>query len=76
MARLATSFGEEACMSNHPKASVGPKGWRKVIEESFPDFKPDRSVWPNGPSMDGIRPVFTEEEFQKRRAKIMKTPLP
>jgi hypothetical protein len=52
------------------------KGWRQVIEKPFPDFKSDPKVWPKGPSMDGIRPVMSQEEFEKRRAKVMATPLP
>lgn len=53
-----------------------PRGWRAVIEEPLPDFKADPKVWPKGPSMDGIRTVFTQEEFEKRREKVMATPLP
>jgi hypothetical protein len=53
-----------------------PRGWQEVINEPFPDFKPEPKIWPKGPSMDGIRPVFGKEEFERRRAKIMATPLP
>lgn len=53
-----------------------PRGWRAVIEEPFPDFKPNPKVWPKGPTMDGIRTVFTQEQFEARRKKALKTPLP
>ena len=52
------------------------RDWHEVVHEMSPDSKPDKSVWPNGPSMDGIRPVMSQEEFEKRRKKALETPLP
>lgn len=50
------------------KKSTSPRGRQEVIEEPFPDFKLDpkeKSRW-----------FWSPEDYEKRRAKTLSTPLP